>query len=739
MLRLRCPFRATSSTKTLTPGLRPGLFAIVPSALNRSDLWLRFLCICGLLLAFVLPSTACAETKVGFRQLGSTTPIVVQRGQKSTINIRSNFTLDGAYTVLFDRSGITAEFLETKPIVAPRAGRGRPGTPFKFSVDVPADQPTGIYEYRVATKTAVSSVAHLMVTDLPVVDEDAAKENGLPVGAQAVPVPSAIAGTCEKTEDVDCYRITAKAGQSVTFEIFAQRVTEAVHSMQSGNSTYLMDPILTLMTSTGQVLAQNDNDIGGDAFIAYTFAADGDYVLSVRDARYIGNTKYVYCVQISDRPHAHAVFPMAVKRGETVDVEVVGHQLGESNKAIIDTTREDETAGWRDVTLRVDAGETNPVPFFVSDHPQMTASDGNHAADAAVKISLPTGVSGRLTEADQTHRFTFAATKDQYYVFDVTAQRVGLPLDAVLEIRDATGKKLSEADDGLQTKDPTLYFKAPADGDYTVLINDLHDRGGERFQYHLRAEASGPDFEVHGEYYYSQLAPGTRMAWFVKLKRLNGFAGPVEVLVENLPQGVSYEPVTIPAGMDHCLVNLVADPAAPINATLVRVAGRAVIPDVEGTDVAVKRYGRITCELQTQGGGQARWPVKTSIVGVVEPLDLLSVTAEPAELKLVRGGKAEFTVKIVRNTDFKEPVTLAMAFMYFTSNLGDQLPSGVTVAKSSTGRLAGDKLDGKIILEATDKALTVQRLPIAALARVPITFSITTNYATNPVYLTVTE
>ena len=269
-----------------------------------------------------------AETKVGFRQLGSTTPVVVQRGQKTEINIRSNFTLDGAYKVLFGKPGLTAEFLETKPIKAPRSGRGRPGTPFRFNVDVPADQPPGVYEYRVATKTAVSSVAHLMVTDLPVFAEDAKQENGTSDSAIEVSVPVAIAGVCEKTEDVDCYRFKAKAGQTLTLEVFAQRVTHAVHSMQSGNGTYLMDPILTLMTSTGQVIAQNDNHVGADAFIAHTFAADGDYVVSVRDARYIGNTKYVYCLQISDRPYAQAVFPMAVQKTQRAAVKVLGYQLG---------------------------------------------------------------------------------------------------------------------------------------------------------------------------------------------------------------------------------------------------------------------------------------------------------------------------------------------------------------------------------------------------------------------------
>ena len=686
----------------------------------------------------ILTSSANAETKVGFRQLGSTSPIVVQRGKQSTINIRSNYTLDGAYSVLFDRPGITAKFLETKPIAAPRSGRGRPGTPFQFEVDVPADQPTGVYELRVATRTAVSSVTHLMVTDLRVVEEDAKKENGRPVDAQSVEAPVAIAGVCEKTEDVDCYRVAAKAGQSLTFEIFAQRVTQSVHSMQSGGGTYLMDPILTLSTASGQVLMQNDNHVGGDAFISYTFPADGDYILSVRDARYIGNTKYVYCLQISDRPYAHAVFPMAVRRGRSQPVRIVGHQLGQHDTAIV-TAGESTAVGWNSQVVTAETGPTNSVPVLTTDTPQVVARDGNHAADAARSLTLPVGVSGRFTENDQTHRFSFDATKDQFYRFDVHAHRLGLPLDATVVILDAAGKKLAEGDDGLQTKDPTLYFKAPADGTYTLLIRDLHDRGGKRFQYHLSAEPSGPDFEVHGEYYYAQIAPGTRMAWFVKLKRLNGFTGPVEVIVDNLPEGVSLEPVTIPEGMNHCMVNLVAGSHAPIGASLVTVSGRAKITDINGNEKIVTRIGRVTCELQSQGGGQARWPVKTSVVGVTEPLDLLSVTAEPTEITLPKGGKAEFTVKIERSAEFKESVTLAMSFMYFTNSFGDQLPPGVTLARASTGRLAGDTLEGKIILEATDKALAVNRLPIAALARVPITFSITTNYASNPVYLTVPD
>ena len=106
-------------------------------------------------------------------------------------------------------------------------------------------------------------------------------------------------------------------------------------------------------------------------------------------------------------------------------------------------------------------------------------------------------------------------------------------------------------------------------------------------------------------------------------------------------------------------------------------------------------------------------------------------------MTLKPGEKQELKVRIERQDGFTDPVTLAMSFDYFSSKFGEQLPPGVTVAKASKLRLAGKVLEGTVILEASDKAVAVERLPVAALARVSITFSITTNYASNPVYLTV--
>ena len=687
----------------------------------------------SLAAALVFLLSCPASAKVGFRQVTCTYPVAVQKGSTSEVQLYSNFTLDGAHSVFFDRPGMSMSFLETKPIKAPRRGRSGAGTPFRFRIEVPLDQRVGIYEYRVATSKAVSSASHILVTDFPVVLE-AKAENGLIESAQQVPFPAAVCGICNRAEDVDYYRFPGKAGQKVTLQIYAQRVTASIHSMVVSGKAYHMDSILTLIGPNGQVVAQNDNYYGGDSFIQCTLPSEGDYVLQVRDVRYVGSQKYTYCVEMSDSPFVHGTLPMAVQKGSSVEARLVG-TLAE--RATLTATK-DEEAGWREQRFSTSAGPTNPTSILISEHPQKVAAEGNLTRETAEALIVPMGVTGQFASPNQTHYYSFDANKDSFYRIEIESHRRQLPLDAVLTIYDAMGKKITEADDGKLTKDSRIMFKAPASGKFFLSVKDLHDRGGERFLYHLTVEPAGPDFILKGEYYYAMLGPGTRMMWFAQVERLNGFDGPVEIQVEGLPPGVTATPVTIPKGLKDCAIVLSAAADAKIGASLAQVIGKATITEPDQSTREIVRSGRVTCELQGGGGGQVRWPIHTQLVAVTEPLDLLGVEASPAEITLKPGEQTEISFRVTRNKDFKDPVTIAMAFKYFAQTYGSQLPPGVTMEKGSTERIVGDKLEGKIILKADPKkSVPVEKFPIAVLARVAITFSITTNYASNPVLLTV--
>jgi hypothetical protein len=709
-------------------------------------------------LALLAPAWQ-AHAAIAFRQLTGTYPVAVQRGTKATVTVYSNFSLDGAYAVFFDPPGIRMTLAEKKPLGGGHNGKSRAGNPFRFEVEVTADQPSQVYEYRIATPQGVSSIGLLRVTDFPVIQE-ITSENGTATTAQVFELPAALCGKCEKQEDVDCFRFTGKADDEVVFEIFAQRVMKGIHDMIAGTTTnYVMDPILTLFGPTGQIVAQNDNVFGGDSLLAYKLPVSGDYVLEVRDCRYNGHPKYTYCVEVAKRSFAQCSFPLAVQRARTTPAELIGPFCENSGKVELTATA-DAPLGWKDVRFKTARGELNPVAVLVSEHPQQSATGANQSLATATTISLPCGISGRLATDGEAHYYAFDARKDGYYLFEIESHRRGLPLDATLEVFDAAGKKVElldplgkktdMADDPLMpgddmpfTKDARLHFQAPADGRFIVCVRDLNGRGGPTFAYHLRAEPAGPDFEIKGHYYYAMLAPGTRTVWFVNVNRLNGFKGPVTMFVEGLPAGVSFEPVTIPAGMNDCSLLLTASPDAKVGASLVRVFGQAQVHGSDGKPRAIVHRGRVTCELQGEGGGQYLWPCRTQLVGVVEKLDLVKVEATPAEITLAPGGKVEIAVRVERDKDYKDPVNLDMVFIhpqpFVAVKLGMQLPPGVTLGKASKLRLAdaGGVLNGKIVLEAAANALPVERLPISVLAGVNFSFTINTTYGSNPIYLTI--
>ena len=712
----------------------------------------------GTLVWLLIASTLSAgETKISFRQLTRTHPIAVQRGTTAQIQVHSNFTLDGSHSAFFAPAGPQLTYAETKPRSVDWADPEESdlGEAYRFQVTVPRDQLPGVYEYRIATDQAVSSVAHLLVTDHPVVVEKSG-DNSTPQTAQPVSVPVAVSGIADDFEDVDCYRIAGKQGQTFVAQIYSQRVTRSIHCMAiEYPKLHLMDAMLTLFGPQGRVIAQNDNFYGGDSFLHCVLPADGDYILQVRDSRYTGDPRYVYCVEITQRPQAFGAFPLAVQRGKQSRVELVmshpeslltggsdaaglAAQTGSPAPpaAVTLTNAATNPLGW--TTTRSGAPHVQPVQVLVSDHPQLQPPGTHTSRDAALALPLPVGISARFQDAAREHFYRFTAHKDRYYRFEVNSQRRGFAVDSVIAIYDAAGKQMAKADDGWFTKDATLDFQAPADGDYVLSVRDLNRRGGPRFAYHLSAAPSGPDFEVHGEYYYGMLAATGHAIWFVKLKRLNGFNGPVEMRVQGLPQGVSFTPVTIPSGMNHCGLIFTAAADAKINAALVRVTGHATVNDGNGKQIALERAAHVTCELRRAGASRFyRSPIRTQLLGVTKPLDVTSVTATPQSVTLAPGGSATITVHIQRSPAYKDQVLLDMAFSFFSTKFGEQLPPGVSLAASSQTKLTGDTLQGTIVLKAAPNAASVTRHPLAVLARVPITYSIMTNYASNPVLLTV--
>jgi len=693
---------------------------------------------CAVFLLLVCFHIAAAETKISFRQITKTHPIAVQRGTKAKVKVHSNFPLAKAHSVFFVPAGVKMRYTEKKPAKVkwkdPAELDIGPG--YQFEVTVPKKQIPGLYEYRIATQQSVSSVGQLFVTDHPVVIE-AKRNNDTKEGAQTVKVPSAICGIIEKFEDVDHYRLRGRQGERWTIQIYAQRVTRAIHCMAIRYpKIHLMDSMLTLYGPNGDIVSENDNFIGGDSLLSCTLSESGQYTLAVRDLRFAGDPRYVYCVEVSRQPQVFGAFPMAVTAKRKATIRFIDSALASADAEYPIPLTQLTSLGWKRIVAP--QGRVGAFPLLVSPHRQ-TAQVEHSDRKTARRLTLPVGVTGRFTKPGGQHTYRFQANKGHYYKFDIHSQRKGFALDSVITIFNSAGKQVQRADDGWFTKDAKCYFRAAKTGEYYVEVRDINRRAGRRFIYHLQAEPSGPDFELHGEFYFGMLSPGGGAIWFARIARLNGFQGPVEIRATNLPRGVTMTPVTIPAGMNHCGLIFSASPTAKINAALVKITGHATFTRPGSKKpVSIVRQAQVTCELRRAGASAfVRCPIRTQLLGVTRPLDLIGVSATPANLKLKRGGSAAIEVRIRRNPKYKDQVLLDTAFSFFSRKYGQQLPPGVSMSSSSQLKLTGDTLVGKIILQANASALPVKRQPIAAIARVPITYSIMTNYASNPIYLTV--
>lgn len=104
--------------------------------------------------------------------------------------------------------------------------------------------------------------------------------------------------------------------------------------------------------------------------------------------------------------------------------------------------------------------------------------------------SLPVAVAGRLSRLTEVDRYAFVSERDQIVNVDLMARRLGVDMNAVVEVRDEAGQLLANYTDTLG-QDAELYFSASAGKAYTVSVFDLDFRGDRAFVYRL-ALSTGP-------------------------------------------------------------------------------------------------------------------------------------------------------------------------------------------------------------------------------------------------------
>jgi hypothetical protein len=440
---------------------------------------------------------------------------------------------------------------------------GTDNAKLRVRLEVPADAAVGFHRFQLATRRGLSNLRLFCVDDLPQVQHVPGKHSR--AAAQPVPVPSVAVGRLD-SEASDFYRITVKAGQSLSFDVLGHRLGGPI------------DPQLFLYDGTGRHELAHANDSPGaqtDPRLRFTFKEAGAYLLEISDVLNRGGADYWYRLRIGDFPLATEPIPMAVRRGSKTTVHFAGPAV--AGVAPIE------------VTAPTDAGVTTlwvapkgptglhgwPVALAVTDQPEQVEQEPNNEPAKANPLPVPGGVTGRFEQPNDSDLYRITAKKGQRLRIQVETLTLYSPTLVYLMVRDAKGKELAKSNPQAPPPvDQRIDFTAPAEGVYLIEVQHLNYVGGPDEAYHLSVAPLRPDFDLALGLDRFDVAPGGVTPLIVSATR-RGYAGPIELSVVG-PPGFKGE-IVLAAGQPFTTLYLQAGPDLNPGPYLLQVRGKAVI------------------------------------------------------------------------------------------------------------------------------------------------------------------
>jgi hypothetical protein len=366
-----------------------------------------------------------------------------------------------------------------------------------ISATIASDAPVGVHFVRLHHASAASPLLRFVVGDRTEVLE--VEPNDLFSQPQMVDVANVtIQGVLQKSGDVDHFAVPMVAGQKLSMDVDAQR------SLRSP-----MDACLQLLDTQGNILAQNLDRFGLDPGLEFVCPRDGHYILRV------------------------FAFP------ETPD-STIGYAGGDAFAYRLHCTIGDNPA-WEssfsaDAILIEEPSERGmPTPLA-----SLIGTPGSG------RVSLH----GVLDSPRDEDAVQLETTQPGHWNVQLKALEFGSDLDGVLEILDASGKSLAKQGETGAILDPVLTNQMAAPGKYTLVVRDLHGRGGPAFRYRLELIDEAPT--VKGTVGADVLTGSIGQAIEVEVALERTFDCPDEATVRivGLPEGATCEPVVSKAKED---------------------------------------------------------------------------------------------------------------------------------------------------------------------------------------------
>mgnify|MGYP006150559475 FL=1 len=588
----------------------------------------------------------------------------------------------------------------------------------KFQVAIAADVPVGIYEVRAAGRFGLSSPRAFVVgTREQIIGSGS---NHTLEAAQEIQADTDVVGITDASKR-DYYKINLTAGQRIVIECLAQRIGSRANS------------VLTILDDQGRELTQNNDGIGEDSLVDFTATSAGAYMITVRDFVYRGGAEYLYRLLVKSGSHVDYVVPSVGKVGTATDYMIVGRNLP-GGKPLADVFVDGiqleyvtqsiqfpaagTTTASRRTLVEDSISNTNisvlgdNLAFSISDLPVVVESGKNDSSETAMKIEVPSVVSGQFYPANDVDWFEFSTTKGQVFVIEVVSHRLGLSVDAIMLVQKVvtaedgkvTVSAVASVDDpsnrngrigqefDATTDDPVYRFTAPEDATYRIRITDQfsRSRNDPRLQYELRIRPEHPQLTLTADLKQIKTANANEIKVFspvlrkadsllinVRVQRIEGFAGPVTVTVEGLPAGVTCAGVELSAS--QTVASLVLNSTADAKAWQgnIRIMGSAQLGD-ERVQVEAQ-YAAVTWgtanKTQTPAYFQSLSGCLLSVIDVEDGAAVVSV-GDGAVLETSRGGKIEIPVKLARGAGFDGDLKLVA-----TNVAAEVKPADITIKK----------------------------------------------------------
>lgn len=422
-------------------------------------------------LLLMLLVAATAQAQVAQPYITTTSPMGGKRGSTVTFTV-DGYNLTNASEVLWSRPGITSRITLNAELAREPHARSSPtatlivdkSTKHRLTIEakISAEAIPGVYNFRIQTPLGTTNSRQIIVGTLPEIQETEASES---IEAQSINLPATVIGDLQRRGDTDQFKFTAKAGQTIVFEVVASMLNSR------------LDSVLTLLDDKGTKLASNnDNGPSRDSLLGHTFKESGNYIIRISDLERQGQAgAYGYRLNIGELAYVTHLFPLGVKADSRTEVAAYGFNLPDKKAMVIP---EKKTA-WNDsatVVMGSDKGESfNTLRLGIGSFPEVVEQTEPTSVTAPQSVSWPVTINGRIwdrreiegkrdremgelrSEASSpsispslnpsvppsvSDYYRFKARKGQQIVLEVGAQRFGSPLDAVIEVLDAKGNPI---------------------------------------------------------------------------------------------------------------------------------------------------------------------------------------------------------------------------------------------------------------------------------------------------------